>query len=151
MINAALNLLTPALGQGRPQIIAAEVANNTTQTPLPTSFNSPLFVVNPSNDSVFWQVDDWTVDHGGTLPQAGAACALFYDSNRTLRCVWWDGMYSPPATVYKSGAGKTTASDSDWIAVPANGVLEITYDTTAGKAYLHARANGTWHVMAGPV
>lgn len=151
MINSALNLLAGAVGQNRPQIIPANVAQNTASTPLPTSFNQPLFVVSPMDDTSFWRVDDWTVDHGGTLPSAGAACALFYDAARTLRCVWWDGLYTPEPMNYVAGPGKTTASDGDWLTTPRNGSLEVTYDQTAGKAYLHARANGTWHVMSGPV
>ena len=151
MINAALQLIPNALGQGRPQIIPAVVAPNTARTPLPTAFGQPLFVTSPTNSDNFWQVADWPADHGGLLPAAGAAVALFYDSNNVLRCAWWDGGYTPPTTTYVAGAGKTTASDGDWPQAPANGALEVTYDTTAGKTYLHARANGTWHVMAGPV
>lgn len=151
MINAALQLLPNALGQSRPQIIPAVVAANTATTPLPTNFNQPLYVTSPTNTDNFWVIADWPVDHGGTLPAAGAAVALFYDSTGVLRCTWWDGLYVPPTPNYKAGAGKTTASDGDWPQAPPNGALEVTYDTTAGKTYLHARANGTWHVMAGPV
>lgn len=96
MINAALNLVPGAVGQGRPQIIPAVVCQNTTQTPLPTGFNQPLFVTNPANSGYFWQVADWPASQGGSLPLAGATVALFYDSNRTLRVVWWDGKYTPP-------------------------------------------------------
>lgn len=96
MLNPALNLVPAAVGQGRPQIIPAVVAPNTSRTPLPTSFTDPLFVVNPADDTVFWEIADWTVDHGGTLPEAGAAAALFYDSAGALRCVWWDGVYTAP-------------------------------------------------------
>lgn len=104
MINSALNLVAGAVGQGRPQIIPAVVAPNTSQTPLPTDFTDSLFVVNPSDSTVFWEVTDWTVDHGGTLPQAGAAVALFYDSTGALRVVWWDGVYTPPAPPVVTGA-----------------------------------------------
>lgn len=150
-INPALNFLPNAVGQSRPQIIPAVVANNTTRTPLPTSYNDPLYVVNPSSEDNFWVVSDWTVDHGGNLPAAGAACALFYDSNGVLRCVWWDGLYISPPMNFVSASGKTTASDLDWVVTPRDGALEVTYDTSAGKTYLHARANGAWHVMSGPV
>lgn len=51
---------------------------------------------------------------------------------------------------YLSGAGKTTVVDGDFVA-PQNGMIATHYDTTAGKAYISTRANGSWKVMAGPV
>lgn len=104
MINAALNLLPNAVGQGRPQIIPAVVAPNTTRTPLPSAFSDSLFVTSPTDSESFWQVDDWPVEHGGTFPEAGAACALYYDANGALRCVWWDGVYSPPSPPVVTGS-----------------------------------------------
>lgn len=110
MINAALNILPGAVGQGRPQIIPATVAPNTAQTPQPTGFNDPLFVVSPIDNSSFWKVLDWPADHGGTLPRPGAACALFYDSNGILRCAWWDGQYTPPQTLAGLGIARGTGT-----------------------------------------
>jgi len=101
MINSALNLVPGAVGQQRPQIISAVISST---QPAPASYADPLFVVNPAQPDNFWRVDDWTVDHGGTLPQQGAACALFYDYTGTLRCIWWEGQYSPPAPEPVTGA-----------------------------------------------
>jgi len=52
---------------------------------------------------------------------------------------------------YFSGASKTTVSDGDFASTPVNGAWAVHYDTSAGKTYFSVRANGTWHVMAGPV
>jgi hypothetical protein len=54
---------------------------------------------------------------------------------------------------FLSGAGKTTVVDGDFafFGPPDNGTIVVHYDTTAGKAYLSVRANGTWKVMSGPI
>lgn len=52
---------------------------------------------------------------------------------------------------YLSGAGKTTVVDGDFTTAPGNGAMAVHFDTTASKTYLSVRANGTWHVMAGPL
>jgi hypothetical protein len=51
---------------------------------------------------------------------------------------------------YTSAPGKVTVSDADF-AAPFDGMTAVHYDTTAAKTYLSVRANGIWHVMAGPV
>jgi hypothetical protein len=56
-----------------------------------------------------------------------------------------------PTFHYFAGAGKTTVTDADFGMTPPDGTTAVHFDSTASKTYLSARANGTWHVMAGPV
>lgn len=54
-------------------------------------------------------------------------------------------------SIYVSGAGKTSVTDADFPAKVPDGVLAVHYDSLGTNAYLSVRANGTWHVMAGPI
>lgn len=44
---------------------------------------------------------------------------------------------------YKSAAG-ATISDADFAATPPDGTIAITHNTTTGRSYMWARANGAW-------
>ncbi len=58
-----------------------------------------------------------------------------------------------PGTGYFSGVGKTTVTDADFGSTTpiVDGMMAVHYDTSFAKTYLSVRANGSWHVMAGPV
>jgi hypothetical protein len=52
---------------------------------------------------------------------------------------------------YVHGPGKVTVVDGDFTTPPNDGAHAICWDDTAARAYFSVRANGAWHVMAGPV
>lgn len=56
------------------------------------------------------------------------------------------GVFSPygVAGVYKSGVGRTNGSDADFPVAPRDGTIEVVRNSTDGKVYIAARANGAW-------
>jgi hypothetical protein len=88
-----LNFLPNAVGQQRPNIISGQVSLH---MPAPASFTSPLYVTIPQwQPGPYWTIVNWPALHGGTLPAQGAACLLLRDDRNNLRCVWWDGQFTP--------------------------------------------------------
>lgn len=93
--------------------------------------------------------------NGDTTGTFGQLEVRRLDGNRTLQ--FWVPAKGPVAArngftqFYFPGAGKTTMADADFDVTPGDGTIAVHYDTTAGKTYFSARANGAWHVMAGPI
>jgi hypothetical protein len=66
-----LALLAQAVNQPRPQISAGVISS---EQPLPTSYNDPLYVVEPWAPTVFRTINYWTATTD--TPPAGAQCLL---------------------------------------------------------------------------
>jgi hypothetical protein len=80
-----LNLLTQSVTQGQAKIIYAQVT-----TPLPTSFESKLYVVMPDwTTTIPVAIDDWPAVNGSNLPALNNDALLIIDSRGNRRCVWW--------------------------------------------------------------
>lgn len=109
-----LVLVPAAVGQQRPPIFLAQVSAS---KPPPSSFTSPLFVVEPSRPNVSLMVPSFPALHGGTLPTAGATCVIqrSNDPSEPLRCLHWDGSYTTgPITPLTGAAWITPGLLNSW-------------------------------------
>lgn len=63
--------------------------------PAPTSFDDPLYVIQPDwSSDYFFIINGWPAIHGVTLPAQGAEVLMIKDPRMNWRVVWWDGSYT---------------------------------------------------------
>lgn len=119
-----------AVGQGQLNVAYGEVT-----TPAPTSFSSPLYLVQPDwNNTVPFAVFNWTACHGNALPTVGAAALMVQDSRGFWRVPWWDGRMVYPTgswlTYYLTPTASDVATYDQQIATPVGSSTSLVYNPT---------------------
>jgi len=101
MINAALNLVQGAVGQNRPGVVSIVVAPDNPQTPVPTSTDDPLYLINPGHASQYWVAYTWIAT---SLPSAGDPASLLVDNQNNWVAIVGVQSAPPASSLPPSGA-----------------------------------------------